>query len=361
MSGKKLILVLGATGAQGIAVIDALLAPGADGKHSPYAVRALTRDPDSTRAQTLKAKGVECVKGSFEDFPTVFEALKGVYGAWINTDGFTVGETRELYVGMRIFELAKQVGTVRHYIWSNLDYSTKKGNYNPKYKVEHYDGKGRVAEWMKVQESDTSDNGMTWSAVTTGPYMDMLRLFMFGPLTKRADGTFVFASSVGDGHVAMISLKDLGFFARYSFDHRVEVSGKDLEVASQMVGWDGPDGLVETFKRVTGQKAVFVRQTVEQWMNNLVGTEQKPVAADVSVESGGTSWRKNFTAFWSQWRDGIITRDMEWIRSINPNGHTLESWMRENNYKGELDIRTLKGTESCLIPSTLNAEVLANL
>jgi uncharacterized protein YbjT (DUF2867 family) len=60
---KKLILVIGATGAQGLAVIDALLAPSSDGTPSPYSVRVLTRDPDSKRAQDLKAKGVECVKG----------------------------------------------------------------------------------------------------------------------------------------------------------------------------------------------------------------------------------------------------------------------------------------------------------
>ena len=142
MSNKKLILVIGATGAQGIAVIDALLAPSKDGNPSPYSVRALTRDPKSQRARELTAKGVECVKGtyrilyfyqrelkcrlgSFEDFPAVLAALKGVYGVWANTDGFTVGEAREIYAGMRIFELAKQIKTVRHYIWSSLDYVTK--------------------------------------------------------------------------------------------------------------------------------------------------------------------------------------------------------------------------------------------
>ena len=26
---------------------------------------------------------------------------------------------------------------------------------------------------------------------------------------------------------------------------------------------------------------------------------------------------------------------MEWIRSANPKGHTLESWMRENNFTGD--------------------------
>lgn len=105
-SSQKLILVIGATGAQGSAVVKALLAPSADGSPSPYAVRALTRDPDNARARGLSEQGVECVKGmcfltsseglfadtctgSFEDLDSVRSALEGVYGAYINTDGFT--------------------------------------------------------------------------------------------------------------------------------------------------------------------------------------------------------------------------------------------------------------------------------
>lgn len=63
-TSKKIILVIGATGAQGLAVVDALLAPAATGSSSPYAVRALTRDLDSPRAKLLAGRGVECVKGT---------------------------------------------------------------------------------------------------------------------------------------------------------------------------------------------------------------------------------------------------------------------------------------------------------
>ena len=62
-ASKKLILVIGATGAQGLAVIDALLKPAEDGSPSPYAIRALTRDPERRRAKELAAKGVELFKG----------------------------------------------------------------------------------------------------------------------------------------------------------------------------------------------------------------------------------------------------------------------------------------------------------
>lgn len=143
----KLILVIGATGAQGMAVVDKLLEPSADGTASPYSVRALTRDPNSRRAAELKEKGVECVKGpidclhhyncplthiyysfhpgAFDDFPSVKAAMRGVYGVWANTDGFTVGEEKEVWCGIRLFEIAKEVGSVRHYVWSNLDYVSK--------------------------------------------------------------------------------------------------------------------------------------------------------------------------------------------------------------------------------------------
>ena len=62
---QRLILVLGATGAQGQGVIDGLLAPTVDGQPSPYAVRALTRDPASARAQELAKKGCEVVQGEY--------------------------------------------------------------------------------------------------------------------------------------------------------------------------------------------------------------------------------------------------------------------------------------------------------
>ena len=63
--------------------------------------------------------------GAFDDFDAVRAALQGVYGAWVNTDGFTVGEQAEVYAGIRIFEIAKELGTVKHYVWSNLDYCLK--------------------------------------------------------------------------------------------------------------------------------------------------------------------------------------------------------------------------------------------
>ncbi|KAJ6580334.1 hypothetical protein B0H10DRAFT_2341249 [Mycena sp. CBHHK59/15] len=216
---------LGATGAQGRAVIDALLAPAGDGSASPYSMRALTRDPTSKYALQLseKFKGVE-FQGTFDDFDTVAAAFVGVYGAWTNKDGFTVGEMKEIYFGMRIFEIAKESLSMRHYVWSNLPYPTKDTGFNPEYKVGQMDGKATMGEWPQAQPFNDS---LSWSQLTTGPYMDMLQ------------GTF---------------------------DHRAETSARDLSVSPESIGWDR---LVETSARVTGQRAVFKRQTIDEWRTNF--------------------------------------------------------------------------------------------
>jgi len=166
-------------------------------------------------------------------------------------------------------------------------------------------------------------------------------MFMFGPLNRRQDGTFVFASPIQDGHVSMIALADLGFWARWTFDHRAETSAKNLKVASDMVGWDK---LVTTFTRVTGQPAVYRRQTLDEWWENFTNVD-RPIANERQYGDGSTTVKQNFSAFWRMWRDDIVKRDMEWVRSINSKGYTLESWMKETKYSGELGPGVLKNRE----------------
>lgn len=167
---------------------------------------------------------------------------------------------------------------------------------------------------------------------------------MFGPLNVRADGTYVFATPVGQGHVQMIALEDLGYFARWSFDNREKVSGRDLQVASDTVGWDY---LVETFTKVTGKPAVVVHQPFEEWADNFNGTNN-PVRNELigkEEAKGTTTWRGNFTGFWAQWRDDIIKRDLQWIRSIHPGLLDLEAWMRKTGYTGGREVMLLKNVE----------------
>jgi len=81
-TNDKRILVLGGTGAQGFAVVNALL-------HSGFGVRILSRNPSAPSVQKAfeDLPQVEFVRGSFMDFDAVERALQGCYGVYVNTDG----------------------------------------------------------------------------------------------------------------------------------------------------------------------------------------------------------------------------------------------------------------------------------
>jgi hypothetical protein len=58
--------------------------------------------------------------GSFDDFESVAAAFEGVYGAWINTDGFTVGEIKEIVrsPSLPIFQAHREICSTRVFEFS---------------------------------------------------------------------------------------------------------------------------------------------------------------------------------------------------------------------------------------------------
>ncbi len=84
---RKLVAVCGATGKQGGAVVDALLARGGD----RFALRGITRDASKPKARELADKmGVQVVSANFDDIASVEKAFRGAYGAFLVTDYWRV-------------------------------------------------------------------------------------------------------------------------------------------------------------------------------------------------------------------------------------------------------------------------------
>lgn len=81
MAKKKLIAVAGATGAQGGGLVRAILSDPDRG----FAVRALTRDPNSLRAVELARLGAEVVAANVDDADSVARALDGAAAAYCVT------------------------------------------------------------------------------------------------------------------------------------------------------------------------------------------------------------------------------------------------------------------------------------
>jgi NmrA-like family len=290
-------------------------------------VRILTRNPDHPEVRTqFNHPNIELVQGSFTDLSKVEHALEGVWGAYINTDGFTVGEQAETYYGLRIFELAAHVPTLKHYVWSSLDYGLKKAGYRPEYHCGHYDGKGRIADWLTTKPFSTQADAFKWTVFTNGPYAEMLYGGNFLPEIVN-DGTRVFAAPLGNGHVPIITLPDLGYFARYIFDHPADTAGKNLELASDYLAWSD---LAVAFTKVTGLPAIYQPVTYSQWIA-AHPLKDAPVAVE---DPRGMSFADNFRAWWKLFEDDVCTRDMEFCRRLHPKLQDIETWMRATGYDG---------------------------
>jgi uncharacterized protein YbjT (DUF2867 family) len=66
----KTVVIFGATGKQGSSVVDAFLSDPS------FKVRAVLRDPSTSSAQALQARGVEVVKGNLFDEASLVKAFK---------------------------------------------------------------------------------------------------------------------------------------------------------------------------------------------------------------------------------------------------------------------------------------------
>src|SRR5689334_17645196 len=81
MPDKKIIAVLGATGAQGGGLVRAIL----DDRNGSFAARALTRNVSSPKAKELAARGAEVVAVDVDDPASLRKAFAGAYGAYCVT------------------------------------------------------------------------------------------------------------------------------------------------------------------------------------------------------------------------------------------------------------------------------------
>jgi uncharacterized protein YbjT (DUF2867 family) len=137
-STKPILLIFGGAGAQNIAVTKVFSAAGT------YSIHVLTRSIHSAHASELAPlPNVKLIEGDCYDEDTLVSAFKGFDLAFINTNGFAIGEKNETYWGIRMYEIARWAG-VKHFIYSGLPYVSKNGNFDPSRRVPFVDGKVKV-------------------------------------------------------------------------------------------------------------------------------------------------------------------------------------------------------------------------
>lgn len=322
------IFVIGGTGAQGIPVIRTLVAD------EKYSVRFLSRDSTSRRAKDLLALGnVSVLEGSFADEAVLREGFRGCDGAFINIDGFNTGEKTEMYWAIRSYEIAIEEG-IKFFVYGNLDYGLKKSGYDSEFRTGHYDGKGRVGEWILFQNQANSER-MGAALFTTGPYIEMV-ISPGTPMTPNVeDGVLTWRVPLGEGAVPHVSLEDCGYYVRWLFDHPERANGMDLEVAVDHIAYAD---LAAAFQKVTGHPAQYIDTDLDSYWTTsaLSALAGQPAGYNADPHDKSTmKIRDNFTGFWNLWKYGVVKRDYSLLDEIHPNRiKSAEEWFKREDQRG---------------------------
>ncbi len=227
MTQKKIIAVVGATGAQGGGLVRAILADPSGG----FAARAITRDAGSDKARELAALGAEVVAADVDDEKSLERAFAGAYGVYCVTFFWAHFKPElELSQARNMAQAAKAAG-VSHVVWSTLE--DTRGIVAPdsmptlmgKYKVPHFDAKGEADQYFR-------DSGVPTTFLYASYYWDNLIYFGAGP-SKGPDGVLAFTLPTGDAKMGGVAAEDIGKVAYGIFKAGSKYAGRKVGVAGE--------------------------------------------------------------------------------------------------------------------------------
>ena len=204
----RMVLVTGASGQQGHAVAEALLARG-------HKVRTFTRHADNPAVRALVEKGAEVAVGNFEDAAHLTAAAKGTDTAFLMSTPFEAGVEAETRQGIAAAD-AITAGGVGHLIYAsvaNADKQTGIPHFESKYEVErHIAGLG-VPFTISAPVAFMDNAIAGWS-------IDSLR-----------SGTQMF-SAPADRNMQLVAVADIGTFVASLVERREAVFGHRYDIAS---------------------------------------------------------------------------------------------------------------------------------
>jgi uncharacterized protein YbjT (DUF2867 family) len=231
----EMILVGGATGRQGNAVVDQLLARG-------YRVRALTRKPAGKKALALQAKGVEVVQGSYADSDSLLAAMQGVDRMFFYS-GFSRNEVAE---GENMVAVAKAAGITQ------LVYSSGAAA----------DPENGVPGAAKMQvELAIVGSGVPYTVFRPVAFMEN-----FDRQQTRFASQGISDSRDPERMLHFIAIEDIGFLVGEAFDDPAQWLNQAVNVASDKMT---VAEFVDTFSTVMGQPIVYHQLPLDEYLASL--------------------------------------------------------------------------------------------
>ena len=316
MSDKKIIAVVGATGAQGGGLVHAILNdPG-----SGFAVRALTRKVDSDKAKALKKQGVEVVAADLDDVESLKRAFAGAHGAFLLTNFWEHFSPEKEFAQAKNLAQAAKAANVRHVIWSTLEDTRRwvplNDNRMPtlmgKYKVPHFDAKGEADHLF-------ADLGVPTTWLLTSFYWENLIYFGAGP-KKGPDGKLALTYPMGDKKLPGIASDDIGKCALAIFKKGHECIGKTVAISGE---------------HLTGAQ---MASALTKALGQEVRYNDVPPEVYRSFGFPGADDLGNMFQFKRDFQEAFCgPRDPSIARALNPSLQNFDTWLSRNKSRIPLE------------------------
>jgi uncharacterized protein YbjT (DUF2867 family) len=333
MPDKKIIAVIGATGAQGGGLVRAIAAD----PNGPFTARAITRKVDSDKAKAI-AKQAEVVAADLDDPAGLTKAFRGAHGAYCVTNFWEhFSPEKETAHAAALARAAKEAG-VKHVVWSTLEDTrrwvplddARMPTLQGKYKVPHFDAKGQSDRFFAEAGVPTfdgkgevdhvwADMGVPTTLLLTSFYWDNFIHFGMGP-KKGPDGRLALTLPMGNARLPGIAVEDIGRCAYGLFKKGGEYIGKTVAIAGEHL--TGAE-MAAAFTRALGRPVVYNAVTPEQYRSFGF-----PGAEDLG----------NMFQFKCEFQEAFCgPRDPKVARALNSALQTFDAWLAANKSRIPLD------------------------
>lgn len=307
MSDTKLITVVGASGTQGGGLVRAIL----DDPEGGFTARAVTRHPDSEKAQALAELGVEVVGGDADRAGGLDAAFDGAYGAYCVTNFWEHGSPeREIAQAAEMARASRRAG-VAHVVWSTLEDTRRTvplddprlPTLSGRYKVPHFDGKAEADAVFAAEAGPTS-------YLLAAYFWDNL---LRAGLSQRDDDALVLALPLGGAKLPGIAGRDVGHCAYGIFRRGTAAVGQRFGIAGEILSGDE---MAAALGRALERRVVFSNIPFDVY--RAFGF---PGADDLA---------NMFEYQQIRGEDFLHNRDPVLARSLYPDLLTFDAWLKAN-------------------------------
>jgi len=309
MSDRKVIAVLGATGAQGGGLVRAILSDPNGG----FAARALSRDVNGAKAKELAALGAEVVAADVDNPESLKRAFAGAHGAYCVTFFWVHFSPEKEMAEAQAMAKAAKAAALKHVIWSTLE-DTRKWvplsdqripTLQGKYKVPHFDGKGEADHYF-------TEAGCPTTFLLTSFYWDNFIHFGMGP-KKGPDGRLGITFPMGDKKLPGIAAEDIGKCAYGIFKKGAEFIGRTVGISGENL--TGAQ-FAAAFTEALGKKVRY---------NDVPPAVYRGFGFPGADDLGNMfQFKRDFEEYFSG------RRNPDFARSLNPSLLNFKTWLARN-------------------------------